>query len=80
MTRMMYVGTPCSGCRHSLKLGKTEIDPSVPRSLLHRQLRQEGWKDFMTESCDECGAITSFGLDETILLDPVETTSDGVEL
>jgi hypothetical protein len=82
MKQMMFVSIPCSGCKRNLKLGKTEIEPNAPPSLLHKQLRQEGWKDFMTETCllKECGVITSFGLDRTILLGSVETTSDGVEL
>ena len=64
-----------------MKLGKTEIEPNAPPSVLHEQLRLEGWRDFATETClfNECGAITSFGLERTILLEPVETTPEGVE-
>jgi hypothetical protein len=81
MKQMMYVGVSCSGCKRNLKLGKTEIEPNTPPSVLHEQLRQEGWKEFMEETCllKECGAITSFGLSRTILLGPVEITSEGIE-
>ena len=82
MRQMMYVGVPCSGGGHNLKLGKTEIEPNASPSVLHRQLRQEGWKEFMTETCllKGCRATTSIPLEKIILLEPVETNSEGVEL
>ena len=65
---------------HNLKMGKTEIEPSTPPTVLHAQLRQEGWKEDSMEECLECGASTFVLLDKLILLGPVETTSEGDEL
>jgi hypothetical protein len=63
-------------------MGKTEIEPNTPPSLLHKQFKQEGWKDFTVEKCllEDCGAMTTALLDKTILLGPVVTTPEGVEL
>ena len=80
MKQMMYVGIRCSGGGHNLTMGKTEIEPTTPPSVLHAQLRQEGWKEGTTEQCLDCGAATFVSLDKTILLGPVVTTSEGVEL
>ena len=81
MKQMMFVGVPCSGCKHNLILGKTEIEPSSPPSLLHLQLRQEGWKEDMEATCllEKCGTKTGVGLNKTILLRPVDEIAEGVE-
>jgi hypothetical protein len=80
MKQIMYVGTRCSGGDHNLKMGKTEIEPNAPPSVLHAQLRQERWKEDTTEKCLECGALTFVSIDKLILLGPVVTTPEGVEV
>lgn len=81
MRQMMIVGAVCSGGTHTLRLGKTEIEPTAAPSVLHEQLRLEGWKD-RSEKCllQECGAITDVPIEKLRLLGPVEITPDGVEL
>ncbi|MGA2876727.1 MAG: hypothetical protein ABSE82_14480 [Nitrososphaerales archaeon] len=77
---MMWVGVRCPGGDHNLKMGKTEIESSTSPAALHLQLRLEGWKEDSMEDCLDCGASTFVLLDKLILLGPVETTSEGVEL
>jgi hypothetical protein len=82
MKQMMYVGIPCSGGTHNLILGKTEINPDATPSVLHKQLKMEGWKEMTVEKCllEDCGAMTTVLLEDTILIGPVITTPEGVEL
>lgn len=73
MKQNMYVGAICSECKHTLKMGITETEPGIAPTLLHAQLRQEGWKEMIEEKClrEECQSKTTVMLDKTILLGPV---------
>ena len=73
MKQMMWVGASCTVCKHTLKLGKTEIEPNTPPSLLHAQLRQEGWPESTTEDCnhEKCKSKTFVSLNTVFLLGQV---------
>jgi hypothetical protein len=50
--------------------------------MLHKQLTMEGWKEMTVEKCllEDCGAMTTALLEDTLLVGPVITTPEGVEL
>jgi len=80
MKQMMRVGAKCSGCGEYIPVGKTEIEPSASPSVLHAQLRREGWNDEYQDCLDvQCKATTYVPVDKTALLEPVEISPDGAE-
>lgn len=69
MRQMMYFGGVCSGCKRPVTLGKIDIEPTAPPSMLHDELQRLGWKsDTVTCEREECKATTFVTLEMTILL------------
>jgi hypothetical protein len=79
MTKLKYFGAKCSRCGEFVPMGKIDIDPDAPWSILRKLLKTGEWKDDREKrnaDCEKCGTRTKVKRSETRLGDPVEPTPE----